>query len=479
MVAPPSMFPAQWSLKRGDSCAPDDMQDAVSNAEVYPSALSSKQASILSPKAPQQSPKGAHPSPKGSPQIRAHKTAGAAEAGQHDAEDLRVASSLGSRFNRVFGNGLFEGTAGEDTPPPPGNQGVPVRMNNLFTEPAAQSHSQLNADDIPDRGPGLAARRNASVTTPNTGRPHESGTLVQSFHDEEPVVAVRTPAPRAGPVSTIEQRNVGIYEAELLQLIAAGRREEAARRPGPSGAMVRCYIKRVQSLFGMHSMFQMHMDSGDVFLLAARRRKKSKVSSYVVSLDLDDLHRDTNNCMAKLKANFVGTEYIMWGRNGEGTHSDKKGYAREDMCIKFKQTALTIKGGPRAMYLALPLPDMVEAGQGGSDSLSEALDAAKRRDLAPNLERKLALLATKAPEYDPVLKAYILEFQGRVKEASVKNFQLVAWDHNTDCTGGDVLLQFGKVEKETYALDFSYPLNAELAFAVALASIDTKLCYTL
>ncbi len=75
--------------------------------------------------------------------------------------------------------------------------------------------------------------------------------------------------------------------------------------------------------------------------------------------------------------------------------------------------------------------------------------------------------------------AYTLDFKGRVKEASVKNFQLVHWDHNADRRGGEVMLQFGKIEDDLYALDFTYPMNVEVAFAVALASIDTKLCYSL
>ena len=64
--------------------------------------------------------------------------------------------------------------------------------------------------------------------------------------------------------------------------------------------------------------------------------------------------------------------------------------------------------------------------------------------------------------------AYTLDFKGRVKEASVKNFQLVMWDHNTDKRSGEVLLQFGKIEDDLYALDFMYPLNVEVAFAVAI-----------
>jgi hypothetical protein len=41
----------------------------------------------------------------------------------------------------------------------------------------------------------------------------------------------------------------------------------------------------------------------------------------------------------------------------------------------------------------------------------------------------------------PAPAAFTLDFHGRVKEASVKNFQLVHWDHNTDRRGADLMLQ--------------------------------------
>lgn len=48
-------------------------------------------------------------------------------------------------------------------------------------------------------------------------------------------------------------------------------------------------------------------------------------------------------------------------------------------------------------------------------------------------------------------RCWCLNFRGRVKQASVKNFQLVR--------GGDpaerVVLQFGKVERDTYICDFN------------------------
>ena len=83
-------------------------------------------------------------------------------------------------------------------------------------------------------------------------------------------------------------------------MLSSNARNEAVHRAAPSGGMVKCYIKRVKGFFGAHCSFQMHLDNGDVFLLAARRRKKSKTSSYVVSQDLEDLKRDTDNCISKV-----------------------------------------------------------------------------------------------------------------------------------------------------------------------------------
>ncbi|KAL6764994.1 tubby C-terminal-like domain-containing protein [Haematococcus lacustris] len=306
----------------------------------------------------------------------------------------------------------------------------------------------------------------------------DASTTVEAFHEAGVPVMAR---PRSGLAPTMilsTERSISAWEQQLKQLIASGQREAAVKLPAPSAGMVRCYIKRVKNFFGTHCSFQMHLDAGDVFLLAARRRKKSKVSSYVVSLDLEDLKRDTPNCLAKVKANFVGTEYILWQKCD---NSIKGEYDREGLCINFKQTALSTKGGPRAMFVVLPLPevDWHSPDSGAQESLSNSLELAKRRELSPHIERKVAMLSTKPPEWDEHMKAFTLDFHGRVKEASVKNFQLVHWDHNTDRKGADLMLQFGKVEDDVYALDFAYPLNAEMAFAVALASIDTKLCYTL
>lgn len=65
--------------------------------------------------------------------------------------------------------------------------------------------------------------------------------------------------------------------------------------------------------------------------------------------------------------------------------------------------------------------------------------------------------------------AFVLNFNGRVTMASVKNFQLVSPDDVET-----VLLQFGRTGKEQFTMDFQWPLSPLQAFATCLSSFDYK-----
>lgn len=83
-----------------------------------------------------------------------------------------------------------------------------------------------------------------------------------------------------------------------------------------------------------------------------------------------------------------------------------------------------------------------------------------------------ACLKNKAPHWNEALRCWCLNFRGRVKLASVKNFQLVR--------DGDaeerVIMQFGRVERDAFILDFNpTALSAVQAFAIALSTFDSKL----
>ncbi|KAF8106901.1 hypothetical protein N665_0130s0067 [Sinapis alba] len=93
------------------------------------------------------------------------------------------------------------------------------------------------------------------------------------------------------------------------------------------------------------------------------------------------------------------------------------------------------------------------------------------------------VLKNKPPRWHEQLQCWCLNFRGRVTVASVKNFQLIAANQpqaQAQASGqGDgpdkILLQFGKVGKDMFTMDFRYPLSAFQAFAICLSSFDTKL----
>ena len=87
------------------------------------------------------------------------------------------------------------------------------------------------------------------------------------------------------------------------------------------------------------------------------------------------------------------------------------------------------------------------------------------------------VLRNKSPRWHEQLQCWCLNFHGRVTVASVKNFQLVASPENGPAgpEHDKIILQFGKVGKDLFTMDFRYPISAFQAFAICLSSFDTKI----
>jgi len=62
-----------------------------------------------------------------------------------------------------------------------------------------------------------------------------------------------------------------------------------------------------------------------------------------------------------------------------------------------------------------------------------------------------------------------LNFHGRVAQGSQKNFQFVdSYDDNK------IYLQCGKVDKDRFILDFSFPFSIVQAFGICLSAFEWK-----
>ena len=111
------------------------------------------------------------------------------------------------------------------------------------------------------------------------------------------------------------------------------------------------------------------------------------------------------------------------------------------------------------------IPARGELGQGRFPSFFRSKSTRIERFEA---DGGVVVLRNKAPRWHEQLQCWCLNFNGRVTVASVKNFQLVA-DQDT------VVLQFGKVGKDCFTMDYHYPISAFQAFAICLSSFDTKI----
>jgi len=85
--------------------------------------------------------------------------------------------------------------------------------------------------------------------------------------------------------------------------------------------------------------------------------------------------------------------------------------------------------------------------------------------LERNERSKLIEMTTAQPVL--VRGKYRLDFEGKMKIPSSKNFILKQGDHQA--------LLFGKINKDTYFVEVSYPLSLFEAFGVCLTSLDSKL----
>ncbi|KAF8404427.1 hypothetical protein HHK36_009312 [Tetracentron sinense] len=269
------------------------------------------------------------------------------------------------------------------------------------------------------------------------------------------------------------------------------------------------------------------------FLLSAKRNRRTTCTEYVISMDADNISRSSSTYIGKLRSNFLGTKFIIYdtqppytgallstsGRTSRRFYSKKVSPKVPTGSYNIAQVMyeLNVLGtrGPRRMHCtmhSIPAsaldaggtvpghPELLSRSLGDSfrsisfsKSIEHSVEFSSSRfsditgshnDDEDGKERPL-VLRNKAPRWHEQLQCWCLNFRGRVTVASVKNFQLIA--ATLPATGAPapsqptppdhdkIILQFGKVGKDMFTMDYRYPLSAFQAFAICLSSFDTKL----
>uniref|UniRef100_A0A061SFA5 Tubby like protein 3 isoform 1 n=1 Tax=Tetraselmis sp. GSL018 TaxID=582737 RepID=A0A061SFA5_9CHLO len=260
------------------------------------------------------------------------------------------------------------------------------------------------------------------------------------------------------------------------------------------------------------------------FLLAATQMNRFGKHRFMMRLcpeySPDDVEGD---CISFLKTNVLGTGYELFltpsgkvwknSLSCSGVASSSKPQPRTTMGnMKYKRNFFGIRG-PRRIDVKLPhlqgfqypakdasvdsrLADLQKmqssmdaahavpvAGEHSSNESEASVTSLDAEDLMESSDWREVLdaesdphnltLRNVPPHWHEILQCWCLNFGGRVKEASVKNFQLM------NLTEPDrVIMQFGKVSKDKFILDFDPSMIAPVqAFAVALSSFESKLPY--
>ena len=296
-------------------------------------------------------------------------------------------------------------------------------------------------------------------------------TQIQTDHMQSEALVV----PKPDEDAEIPQQDLQMLGAELDQngdIIT--NLKDFVLKPAPDGVSIKCRVQREKrgmerSMFPTYYLYlEMENVSKKLFMLAARKRKKSRSSNYLISIDAKDLSREGDNFIGKLRSNFLGTSFTIYdsGVNPSSSRKGRQSIREELAAIHYETNVLGFKG-PRKMVTVIPAMtyDHKRIPIKPKNVNETLLERWKSNQMTNLLQ-----LHNKQPVWSDETQAYVLNFHGRVTQASVKNFQLV---HQAD--EEYIVLQFGRISEDLFTLDYNFPLSALQAFCIALSSFDSKL----
>ncbi|XP_069313016.1 tubby-related protein 2 [Eulemur rufifrons] len=278
---------------------------------------------------------------------------------------------------------------------------------------------------------------------------------------------------------TVGESSINVWRTGCLAPGTPGRHlgrsiEAYVLRPLPPGLTLQCCISRNKQgvdkgMFPSYYLFLEAADGRKHLLLAGRKRKRSKTSNYLISVDPTDLSRNGSFFVGKLRSNVLGTKFTIFDN---GVNPNRQNFflhtaqIRQELGAVCYETNILGCQGPRKMTVIIPAVDsqnerIICQPQNAQESILNRFQQGAMEELT--------LMKSKTPLWSEESGAYVLNFHGRVTRASVKNFQIV---HPHDRY---LVLQFGRVAQDAFIMDFRYPLCPLQAFAICLSSLDGKL----
>ncbi len=241
-------------------------------------------------------------------------------------------------------------------------------------------------------------------------------------------------------------------------------RKMAIYTPLEAGEHSFVYFKRYQSGF---TEYYQAIGEDQRPILFCENQRGCIGCNYYISLTKE---MDKNNpaYLGKLRGNAAGSVYQLYDHGIQPNNEINRSKFRVSMAyIEYESNFLGMKG-PRKLKAKIPRAKHVEDYDLYKLTEEECLN---------NFEPPAVInLRNKQPRWNERLKSYALNFGGRVKQASIKNFILMDNEYNENQEDkAPNLIVFGKIDENTFALEFRHPLNLFQAFGIAMSEFDFKL----
>lgn len=212
--------------------------------------------------------------------------------------------------------------------------------------------------------------------------------------------------------------------------------------------VLRCRVRRLRE----KNILELFIEEGNIFVLSAKRKGKD----WLISDQQQGC--DARKHLVRMRTGKDRTFSCARGRYDGVTSPPELVHVRHST-----QQLSDDLPDLNVMKLAMPRPPLgsLEATCGLLES--RLLTAVERRERAPE---DMTILESRSPKWNGRTETYELPFGGRANWASARNFQLIERGGASD----RVVLLYGKMEEDEFALDLAYPLSVLNAFAIVLTS---------
>lgn len=183
--------------------------------------------------------------------------------------------------------------------------------------------------------------------------------------------------------------------------------------------------------------------------------------NYYISMT-KEMDKNSPAYLGKLRGNAAGSEYQLFDCGAQPNNNTNRSKWRVTMAyIEYQSNFLGMKG-PRKFVASVPNP--------GKSADFDMFKLSEEQSLMSFKPPIVVRFRNKQPRWNEKLKSYALNFGGRVKEASIKNFILIddRYEEGKE-DEADNIITFGKMDENTFSLEFRHPLSLYQAFGIALS----------